>query len=69
VYCASVVGVERIARVVVATSALGAGIDLPDVRLVVHIGRPTMECERRVREESASIDCVLGRASAVRTAV
>lgn len=27
-------------RVVVATSALGIGIDIPDIRLVVHAGEP-----------------------------
>jgi superfamily II DNA or RNA helicase len=32
---------ERRARVICATSALGAGIDLPDIRLVVQVGRPS----------------------------
>lgn len=27
-------------RVVVATSALGMGIDIPDIRLIVHAGEP-----------------------------
>ncbi len=31
---------ERVSRVLVTTNALGMGIDIPDIRLVVHVGNP-----------------------------
>ena len=56
-------------RVIVATSAMGCGIDIPDIRLVLHVGTPATMIEfaqqsgRAGRDGSASYSIVMHRTS------